>query len=63
MAKYKGKKVRKQIVRFYTTKKHYSKKRANYRAGAVAFAEHEERVYRKHKKSKKVKLPRHYKRR
>ena len=62
MAKYKGKKVRKQIVRFYTTKKHYSKKRADYIAGAVAYAEHEERTYRKHKKSKKLKLPRHHRR-
>ena len=63
MAKLKGKKVRKAIVRFYTHKKHYSPKRADYIAGAVAYAEHEERTYRKHKKSKKFKLPRHYRRR
>ena len=60
MAKLKGKKVRKAIVRFYTTKKHYSPKRADYIAGAVAYSEHEERTYRKHKK---LKLPRHHRRR
>ena len=58
----KGKKVRKYIERFYTTKKHYSKKRANYIAGAVAYEEHKERVHRKHKKSK-IRLPRHHRRR
>jgi len=63
MAKLKGKKVRKAIIKFYTHKKHYSPKRADYIAGAVAYEEHKERTYRKHKKSKKFKLPRHYRRR
>ena len=46
MAKYKGKKVRKSIVAFYTRNKHYSTKRANYIAGAVALEEHKKRVHR-----------------
>ena len=38
--KHRGKGVRKDIASFYEHKKHYSKTRANYLAGAVAFKEH-----------------------
>jgi hypothetical protein len=44
----KGKAVRRNVVDWYMHKKHYSKKRAEYVAGAVAFNEHK-------KKSKKRK--------
>ncbi len=52
MARYRGRSVRKAIVRFYTHKKHYSAKKANYIAGAVAFSE-QHRKKRKHKRHKR----------
>ena len=54
MARYTGRKVKKQIIRFYTRKKHYSTKRAKYIAGAVAFEEHKERVHRHVKHHKNI---------
>jgi len=63
MAKYKGKKVRKSIVAFYTRKKHYSTKRANDIAGAVALEEHKARhKHTKHLKHHRSIFARHFRR-
>lgn len=49
----KGKAVRRNVVDWYMHKKHYSKKRAEYVAGAVAFNEHKKKS-KKRKSHKKV---------